>query len=172
MWCIVSSDCRLGNGERGRGGGHLNWRTESRPALPQCLQTEPVYTWPGSPAHCDHGHTSGVTPGVSLNMDGDKNGGHNGPGPGPAKPDPQEANNSYTTKGVLNWCWEELFELDIQFKILSVSQALRKTELGRWRMTSRQISTKMDTWRDYHLYLSLNFFIHPNLANESNRKRK
>ena len=29
-----------------------------------------------------------------LNMDGDKNGGHNGQGPGPAKPDPQEANNS------------------------------------------------------------------------------
>ena len=29
-----------------------------------------------------------------INMDGDKNGGHNGQGPGPAKPDPQEANNS------------------------------------------------------------------------------
>ena len=58
----------------------------------------------------DHGHTSEVTSGVSLNMDGDKNGGHNGPGPGPTKPDPQEANNSYTTQGALKWCPEERFE--------------------------------------------------------------
>ena len=62
------------------------------------LAPEPGTLWPLWHKEVTRGDTDIRHQG--LNMDGDKNGGQNGQGPGTAKPDPQEANNSYS-KGSL-----------------------------------------------------------------------